>query len=316
MSGVISLRDHEGYRRAFAAGARAGFIALALLCAGAASARQGSSVEKRTEHGHQTQPDSGTKQSAHAPTPVAIVSIPNLHLEPVATQQLQRSGDTLQESWLHRVWHDPNASFSGAVALFTLALVGVGIWQGGHLGRSVKAARDAARAAVAAQRPWIKIVDVEVVESLFRPEVGMRLGLLVKIVNIGATPATNVQTWAPMCCGSGVSRIVDARYKISNLIEIGHALFPNDPLEVKCFGKILATEIDEALTETKISNRIGFSLLVCVRYGFVGGSGETSRFYAVVDSGNRTMETLDVRKLPIAPERVLLIPDPTNDTAI
>lgn len=51
---------------------------------------------------------------------------------------------TFETGWWHKVTTDPNASFAGFVAAFTLALVIVGWIQATHLNRTVVATRDAA----------------------------------------------------------------------------------------------------------------------------------------------------------------------------
>src|SRR4051794_33030668 len=52
-----------------------------------------------------------------------------------------------KESWWDRLWTDPVATFTAALAIFTFVLAGVAIWQGLHLQRSVEIATRAANIA-------------------------------------------------------------------------------------------------------------------------------------------------------------------------
>lgn len=76
-----------------------------------------------------------------------------------------------QGEWWNKLWTDPNATFAGAVALFTLALVCVGVYQGIQLQRTVEATKTAANAAlrqakatVALESPIPEIVEIKLVE--------------------------------------------------------------------------------------------------------------------------------------------------------
>lgn len=70
------------------------------------------------------------------------------------------------ENWFDRLWTDPNATFAGAVALFTFFLVWVGVWQGIQLRRTVEAANRAVtetrRIGEAQVRAYVNIKSVNI----------------------------------------------------------------------------------------------------------------------------------------------------------
>jgi hypothetical protein len=88
-----------------------------------------------------------------------------------------------------RLLHDPNATFAGAVALFTLALVGVGVIQARQLRRTVDATREAAAALPNIERAYV-FVRVTMPDAPILTEAGsVDSFLAVEIDNHGRTPA-------------------------------------------------------------------------------------------------------------------------------
>ena len=94
---------------------------------------------------------------------------------------------------------------------------------------------------------------------------------------------------------------------------VGFSIFPNDVVESEIYGTILAEEIKNALAVTKIPHHICIGAVVSVSYKFSGGSGQTRTIYKII--GPRTMETIDVRKLPVAVTDLELQAMPIEDTA-
>src|ERR1700733_5590349 len=94
-----------------------------------------------------------------------------------------------EHSWGWKVVHDPNATFAGAVALFTLALVAVGAVQAAQLNRTVRATRDAAAALPKIERAYV-FVDVQMPAApTLTPKGTAQSHLRVDITNHGRTPA-------------------------------------------------------------------------------------------------------------------------------
>lgn len=101
------------------------------------------------------------------------VSSPNLgttNLHQVV-QMAQKPAIIAQESQAHETWWekfktDPNATFAGAVALFTGALVWVGWKQLKALNKTVEATKFAAESTYAIERPLIIAREATMVVSL------------------------------------------------------------------------------------------------------------------------------------------------------
>jgi hypothetical protein len=91
-------------------------------------------------------------------------------------------------SW-RNVLTDPNVFFTACVAAFTLALVGVGAWQGFQLKRTVEATRQAAAALPLVERAYVFVrVLLEELPALTH-EGTAQSNVTVQILNCGKTPA-------------------------------------------------------------------------------------------------------------------------------
>lgn len=169
-----------------------------MVIAGSLHAEQNRPVEKLTKHGDQAHGPTACQQDMPAPTPVAVVGIPTVHLEASAPQQPQCAAGKPEKSGWHGIFSDPNAAFAGAVALFTLALVGVGFWQGVQLRRTVDATKRAADAALESAKAF---TDTERAYVFFLDarQVGLVDNPTYEVIwkNFGKTPAmvTSLRMW-------------------------------------------------------------------------------------------------------------------------
>jgi hypothetical protein len=74
-----------------------------------------------------------------AGTPPTVPQIPSDNLRGKKPSDDTHASEQPEKSWLQKVWTDPNATFAGAVAIFTFALVVVGAWQARRLRQTVEA---------------------------------------------------------------------------------------------------------------------------------------------------------------------------------
>lgn len=134
-------------------------------------------------------------------SPTAIPQIPSDDLKAEKPTNDARASQEPEKGWLQKVWTDPNATFAGAVALFTLALVIVGAWQARRLRQTVEATEKASAETRRIGEAQIRAyVDISSAEIYF-----VGLGMLstqahpmVKIIatNTGQSPARNF-IWNP-----------------------------------------------------------------------------------------------------------------------
>lgn len=206
------------------------------------------------------------------------------------------------------------------VALYTVVLAAVGagqlalFWWQLHLIRdslqdtkeAADAAKDSAKAAITAQRPWIQ-TRLEIVGPLEMPGTDVRIEFKVEQKNIGNSPATNIQSWAYMACAGSLKGIPIER-ALSKLQHFnpnsGHSLFPNDDCAEPCWGGLSEAELNVALAEAQISKRISIVVVVSTRYRYIGGIGETKAVYTIHDMS--FMDTVDLRNAPIQPAGLTL----------
>jgi hypothetical protein len=114
------------------------------------------------------------KGGANVPSPV-VQQIPSDNLSREQTADDKRTTQQPEKSWWNKLWTDPNATFAGAVAFFTLALVVVGAFQARRLRQSVGATNAAVaetrRIGEAQVRAYVDITSARIV-------FGSALGLL------------------------------------------------------------------------------------------------------------------------------------------
>ncbi len=143
------------------------------------------------------------------------------------------------------------------------------------------------------------------------------------IKNIGNIPATNVQAWVSMACGTMPFR--EALEKIPvHREEFGNSLFPNDIFEQNLFGRIVQEEIDGATLNGPLSQvagirpnrKIGVAAVASVTYEFAGRHGKTTKAYSLYGPGSAGVTwVVDFDKLPISKDRITLLKAPLYDTA-
>lgn len=93
------------------------------------------------------------------------------------------------QSWWWKLVHDPNATFSGAVALFTFALVLVGVVQARQLRRTVEATREAAQALPNIERAYVFVRVFMIDGPVLTDDGSGQSELKVEFANHGRTPA-------------------------------------------------------------------------------------------------------------------------------
>jgi hypothetical protein len=144
------------------------------------------------------------------------------------------------------------ASYTGGLAIFTFFLfcaavvqIGLFVWQLklfraslGHTKTAAIAALQSAKAAIDAQRPWIKL-DVNIASDLSDDGHGARLQFDVTISNVGNSPATDIEVWSPMVCGGNGIPWVTAFTKIPQRTNLGFSIFPKESSIVDRWGRRL-----------------------------------------------------------------------------
>jgi len=137
--------------------------------------------------------------------PATIPQSPSENLTPEKPGNNARSGQQPEKSWLQKVWTDPNATFAGAVALFTLALVVVGGWQARRLRQTVQATQNASaearRIGEAQVRAYVDIRNADVffisfAGTLYRGLLEVQPVIKIVAPNTGQSPAKNF-VWEP-----------------------------------------------------------------------------------------------------------------------
>jgi hypothetical protein len=165
------------------------------------------------------------------------------------------------------------------------------------------AAVDSAKAAVAANRPWIKFV-AKIDSDFADPMNGPRLHFSIVVENVGRSPAKNVNVWAAMACGGGVIRYTDAQDKITPIpFDFGFTIFPNDPAPLNRTGLLTHPEIEEALKGAISTGRVNVGVVVRATYEFIGGKGRTESWFAI---DGPLLGMIDMRRLPLAQDRMNL----------
>jgi hypothetical protein len=293
---------------------------------------------------HSQRADSSQKHTAPPPQPIPVVVSGRLH----ATTDNQSNSSNQTQSGMEKSFWDFSLT-DLLLALFTAALVGVGVFQWNamrrqeyQMRRSVIEARKAAHrqflqtekalgisgksadAALAAQRPWIKIASVEPASEMKEDIRGIRLQFKVQLRNVGNSPATNLQPWVSMACGAHAYKA--AFEKIPRVENYGVSLFPDEdvPVEKDLYGRVTFEEIDEAAqkvvegTQVRPTRQIGVVVLVSVTYDFAGGIGRTTKAHWLYGPDYRggLLIQVDFDKLPIQLEELGLMPLPVHDTAV
>jgi hypothetical protein len=189
-------------------------------------------------HADQTGQQSAAKPDGSVTAPF-FIRIPKT-AEEEADEASDRREKTSTDRWL--------MIFTGAVALFTLLLVGATVMlyfagekqlrlasetgkrQSDEMQKSIAAANRSATVAenalIAADRAWISI-RAEIIAPLVFEKDRVHIGVRFFLTNIGKSPATHVDMWAELC-----PEIIEAR-------EIGRKAMERAQLRLFDFGVVL-----------------------------------------------------------------------------
>jgi hypothetical protein len=135
----------------------------------------------------------------------AIPQVPPGDLGSERTSDYSGSGNQPEKGWREKFWTDPNATFAGAVALLTFALVIVGAWQARRLRQTVQATETASaetrRIGEAQVRAYVDVRDADVfligfAGSLYRGQPEVLPVIKIVAPNTGQSPAKNF-VWHP-----------------------------------------------------------------------------------------------------------------------
>jgi hypothetical protein len=117
------------------------------------------------------------------------IAVPATASAPAAAAVSKAAFAAPDQPWAWKFLHDPNATFAGAVALFTLALVVVGVIQAMQLRRTVDATREAAVALPNIERAYVFIRVLMKDAPMLSDKGTAQSSLIVEIANHGRTPA-------------------------------------------------------------------------------------------------------------------------------
>jgi hypothetical protein len=189
-------------------------------------------------------------------------------------------------------------------AIFTAVLTAstIGLWlqtkrlaegaegQAADTRTSLAIAREAADAAVAAQRPWLDI-SVEVLSDLKFSDSGPEVTLGFTIHNLGNTPATCVQFWPCMlpenpvghanCLELGFEKVEPFSQKVAE-IEFGLTAFPGNSGPQEQTHTVEDVYLTAIVPDWPARPKIGLCVAIVMTYRFIGGTGRTKCGYKIV----------------------------------
>jgi len=198
------------------------------------------------------------------------------------------------------------ADYTGALVWWTAALVLVAAFELYYIVRqerwmreSVKAAQGAAdaaklsaEAAIAAQRPWLK-VTVSAESNWIVNQIGLSVYLKIIAENFGNSPAVNVwvhsEPWVPVANESPfvnhqeLQRRREMIERVARAAQIGTTIFPNESFTFRTGTTIQRANVDAAVRVSKSGKKkADLHVLGMVYYQFAGGAGK-SPFHLKVD---------------------------------
>lgn len=220
-------------------------------------------------------------------------------------------------------WH-----YSGAwVAIFTVVLTvsTIGLWwvtertlghaqadaarQAKDMEASLAIAKQAADAAVAAQRPWLDI-EIEILSPMTFTENGptIRLGFVIK--NIGNTPATNVQFWPfilPEIPEQEITSIEAAMTMARDWaeklapIEFGLFVYPGRAPRQEQTHEVFKDVFGVGIADWTKQPRVALVMAIVMIYKFVGGTGRTEcAFQFLRHAGDTENHLFNATEGPVA----------------
>ena len=187
-----------------------GLTVLAILSGSALAAEEGQQAHPQHPAAPKIQDAQGQAQPAEHYSPprnagpgIQPVAAPNNSHTPGERQQ---SGDPeVQQDWFRRAWSDPGDTFNGIIAICTVILAFIGLWQAGI-------ARDAARRQL---RAYVGVSGKRVINPTPRV-LANKVGQVVQhnnfeviVHNAGQTPAYKLRSeisWHWMPFGHGLPR--------------------------------------------------------------------------------------------------------------
>jgi hypothetical protein len=169
--------------------------------------------------------------------------------------------------------------------------------------QSLSIARQAADAAVAAQRPWLNL-SIEVLSPITFDENGPNVPLGFHIHNLGNTPATNVQFWAYLLPESAEQKttslelgmgLANAFAEKMVSIDFGLTVFPGMAPRQEQTHRVEKPFFDAIIANWDERPKIGLILAVVINYRFVGGRGYTQCGFRIAgrNTGSETDAYLD-----------------------
>lgn len=322
---MVLFRGDEGSRRPHRAAARAGLIALSIGC-GALSAPAGNPPHHGTETEEAAPKKAANEKHSAAPASPICNSVCAQARAEAATGEPNKHQDEGAPKWTDIVV---------AAASIVTAGFGIALWlstrnlwketkrlakgaedQHGTLKASVEEARraadaagNAADAAVAAQRPWIR-VELEPDGLVQNASNGVRVKLISKYRNVGNSPATNVQIWSVMRLAAKPHVWLDERGIWPADDKTGFSIFPAVEGIKDVWALIPKSEL---VQDGGAIGHFHFVVTVDATYRFVGGEGHTRKEYEL--KGPHMMEAIDIGKLPVQADQIRLESLPFNDVA-
>lgn len=179
------------------------------------------------------------------------------------------------------------AYFTGCLAIVTLILAIVSASQIIFLVSADKtakisadAAHKAAEAAVAAQRPWLKVILKG--KKGFKEENGVITAAFdLDIHNFGNSPATQIQSYLSLEYAERDFEKILEEKKSFHETGRGYSLFPGDNINQTIHGFVSDTDFEKMLELGKERKKSDMLVVLYTKYKFIGGRGETQNIYRI-----------------------------------
>lgn len=187
--------------------------------------------------------------------------------------------------------------------------------QSADMQASIAAAQKAADAAVAAQRPWIKVVDLKIENTNTSSGTqNSQIRLEISLKNTGNSPAINIRIntkifpeRVPRRVGDYV--MADAKRDVMSEAMVGQSegslglmLFPNDETSISQIKGISWDRFKAHAATSSDGKSLYICIAGCVTYRFVGGIGHTEFCAMISDGDDRNWKPLDTSQ-PALPQK-------------
>jgi len=220
------------------------------------------------------------------------------------------------------MFRSPVDLFTALLAVFSAVLTGTTFVQIRYLRQadetariSAEAAQDSADAAIAAQRPWLRLNFTLAGDLMLLGET-VYLPFRITIKNTGNSPATHVQTCVALACGASGFSFRQAANKIPPLgVLSSYTLFPEEEFSINQYGSLFDNEVEAALQSGQIANRVVIGGIISVKYRVAGSGleGETTKSF-LIGAKDSFFEMFDPRKLPYPKDQLILMEQPVSST--